>query len=838
MPIGKLAGLRRTGNFPHGFFRMRECLLLICFLSLAAVSGFAATPKTCPGSTGIGSFGLFVTPPKSGPPLPIESVNEIGPGDRLEYEPAHFSGKDKRKARITVILGSGDVASSGRVTVLKVRRANRPARWKIPFRTSIVGLVFGPKGLSVKKVNSFVRKNPDLIPQMANYAQQASTVEALVQTLTQYEQSKPGATTLQSALDGFSQQYGISLPSLNSGESTTQQANALLHAMLPAVSSKEHLTSGKTLLKGSTGLAASVASMFFGSPVGLATGGAVLFETLKTSLFPRTDFQPAFVHVSDPHRMTLCSNAAHAKSGTRIAYLWVRRIPDADAPPVSLLHSERLPLGWNSTVKVTTASVAQLKLVSRIRAWRIVSAKDSTPVPVKVADGSAADLLTLELRHAKLAPGVYHLAAKWDWTPLPVSGTISLVRFPDLSSAAIATESQDRLIEGNGIQWVRLTGADFEFVDHVALISPAQPGVAPAPLSFTLPQDRQPGELTSMDVKVDCAALTPGPYRLRLSQRNGSTRSLPLTIHPPDPTLAHLPLRLNLGSHSQTILLRGTRLDRIERITSPGAVWKLAPVRSGSPGLTRRRVTIALASTVRQGQRLPATVFVAGLHQPMEVPGAIEVIGPLPRIVSVRKSIAKQGGVQLLQGEIPAETAVSFLIHTEHAGSHPVVDLSCREGADDSFKLALASGARRGSAEFDATGGNSFFLSLDPGSANPSGCRLTASIVNRATGASASYPLGRVVLLPTIEKFSLSKKLHGPGLYVGTLTGRNLQVIGKTGWNLTRGFQVLGIPTPVQGNPREQTLQIVMPWPPPSPQAPLYVWLHGETRGRRTSATY
>ncbi len=786
----------------------------------------------------MGTFGLFVKPPKAGPALPIESVNELQPGDRLEYKPVDLPGKDRKNAKVTVILGSGANAGSGHLTVLEVKRADASAEWKVPFRASIVGLVFGPKGLSVKKVNSFVKKNPALISQMANYAQQASTVEALVQTLSQYEQSKPGSTTLQTVLEGFSQQYGVSLPPLSSGQTTTQQANQLLQALLPAVSSNKQLSSGNMLLKGSTGLAASVASLFFASPVGLATGGAVLFESLKSSLFPRTDFQPAFVHVASPERMTLCSGSAHAKSGTRIAYLWVRRIPDADAPTISQVHSERLPLDWDSAIQVTTASVAQLKLLKRVRAWHMVSGKASVPISVKVAEGSAFDTLTLKLQHAKLAPGSYHLAAEWDWTPLSVSGSISLVRFPDLSPTAVAPSSQDRLIEGNGMQWVRLTGSDFEFVDRVDLISNSLPGVTPTSLSFTLPQTRQPGEQKSMDVEVNCAGLTPGSYQLRLSQRNGSTQNVPIVIHPPDPTIAHLPLRLNFGSPQQAFVLRGTGLDRIKSITSPGAVWKLEPVNPSAPDLNHRKVTIALDAGTRQGQQLPATVLIEGLHQPVELSSAIDVIGPLPKIVSVRESSSAQDGVQLQPGEIPAETPVSFLIDTNHAGSRPAVDLSCNDGADSSFKLSLAAGTHRGVGEFDATGANSFFLSLDPKGASPSGCGLTASIVNPATGSSTPYSLGRVVLLPTIDKFTLSEKRQGRDLYIGTLTGRNLQVIEKTGWNHARGFDVLGIPTPVLGNPREQTLKIVMPWPPPSPQAPLYIWLHGEDGGRRTSATY
>src|ERR1035438_10054518 len=34
-----------------------------------------------------------------------------------------------------------------------------------------------------------------------------------------------------------------------------------------------------------------------------------------------------------------------------------------------------------------------------------------------------------------------------------------------------------------------------------------------------------------------------------------------------------------------------------------------------------------------------------------------------------------------------------------------------------------------------------------------------------------------------------------------------------------------------------QTLRIAMPWPSPTPKAPLFVWLRGETEGRATRVT-
>lgn len=817
---------------------MRAVFLWFPLLLLAAFPSRAAGTKICPGSVAVGKFGIFVKPPKSGPALPLDAVNQIRAGDRLEYAPFHLSGKARKKAKVAVVLVPATDAANRHVMVLKVKRAASAAHWKVPFRVSVVGLVLGPSGLSVKKVSSFVQKNPDLMPQMADYATRASTIEALVQTLSKYEQSKPGQTKLQTALNGFSSEYGVKLPAIGSGQTNTQEANELLRALLPAVSSSTPLTSRKLLLQGSTGLAASVATMFFGSPVGLAAGGASLFESLRTSLFPRTDFRAAFTQPAGSRRLTLCSSGKPAKRGTRIAYLWVQRIPDKAAPSATLVHPVRLPLNWTSTVNVTTATVAQLKLLSRARDWRLVSAGRAIPVPVKVAVRSPADTLTLDFRHLKLAPGSYHLAAKWDWTPLPVTGSIALVPFPNLSSAGVSPASEDRLIENNGVQWVHLTGADFEFVDHAELVSREDSSFTPDSLSFTLPEDKRPSEQRSMDVEVDCDAVPPGPYFLRLSQRNGTAHKVPLTIHAPDPVLARLPLRLNVGSPRQTMLLRGTGLARIERITSPDAVWTLAPVAAGTLHLHKRLATIALSPAARQGQRFPATLFVAGLHQPLTVPGAIQVIGPLPRIVAVRKSFAAQFGVQLFPGEIPADAEVSFLIQARHSGAHPTLHLVCREPRQGTAKLAVVPGTRRGSVQFDDTGHNHFFLSLNPSELGPSPCQLTAAIANRATGVSPPFPLGRVVLLPRIEKFTLSARKQGPNLYVGTLTGQDLQVIERTGWNSTTGYQVLGIPTPIPGNPREQTLKIVMPWPPPSPNAPLYIWLNGESHGRRSGASY
>jgi len=106
-------------------------------------------------------------------------------------------------------------------------------------------------------------------------------------------------------------------------------------------------------------------------------------------------------------------------------------------------------------------------------------------------------------------------------------------------------------------------------------------------------------------------------------------------------------------------------------------------------------------------------------------------------------------------------------------------------------------------------------------------------------GNSDPTVLGRLIRLPRIEKFVLTEDKLGANLYSGSLTGIDLQIIEKTGWDPKAGFPVQGIPTPVPGgNPQEQTLKVELPWPPPSPHAPIYVWLRGETTGRLTDVKY
>ena len=857
------------------------CLFAIIVLSLSKV--FAASLPPCLGGVSVSTFRLLLQPEGKSPALPLSSVNVIAPGEKLKYEPIHVPAPIKDKAQIAILLvpltkpaTEEKVEEKSKETskekskdkqkdlvVLEARPAKSPAEWVIPARASIVGVVFGPHGLNVKKVSSLVEKNEDLIPQLADYAQQTATVEALIQMLSKVEESPTPGTDVNAALSGFSAQYNVAIPKLDPTAPTNQQAALLLQAVLPSMSTYDPLTSDRSaVVAQSAGLASSVAALFLGTPVGLAAGGAALFVNLRIMMFPDTDFHSAFTQSTGTNGLALCTKDQKVKPRTRPAYLWVLRIPDVGAPTASLPEIMRLPLGWKSKIKIACAEPSQLKILPRARDWQLVSSAHSVEVPASVTVGTPDDTIELDLSHTKLPEGEYRLAAKWDWDPVEVKGAINLRPFADFSRAKLSPDSEDRLVEGTGLVKIQLMGADFEFVNKVTLlpsenlalvphagparaVPPRESGATPPEteglpkeLSITVPRGNGAGEQTTLEVEVDTSRLHAGPYAVKLTQTNGSTHELGIVIHPPNPTLSNLPLRANVGEPQQGITLEGTGLERIEGLSSEGATWALTPVPAGAQNLRERKAIVKLSAQVKKGERLGANMNVSGLHSPLKAPEALEVLGPRPKIIRASESASQVMDVALRQGEIAAGSTLSFAIETENAGTHPTIALTCAAAGDEKLPLALHPGERNGTAQLDFSGEGVLYLSFDPGSVGRSGCQLMATATVEETGASDPYTLGRVIRLPHIERFLLTDEKDRGHLYLGSLTGQELQTIEKTGWDGKNGYPVQGFPTPVAGDPQEQSLKIEMSWPPPSPSAPLYVWLRGEAEGRITQAKY
>jgi hypothetical protein len=789
----------------------------------------AALPRGCTGSTSLGTFHLTVAPTK-GAPLPLKSIDVIPPGSHLVWDPVHLPPRDAGSAEISAALLP---EPKGELIFVEPRKANKRQEWVIPKSPGVVALVYGPQGLSAGKVKKLVARNEDLLTELATYAEQTSEVEALVQELADSEDAGVPADAV---LKGFASRYGVSVPKLNSSAPTNQQAGVLLSALMPTANAYDPLASGASQTLQSASLAASVAGAFFGPNIGLASGGIALFADLKAIAFPGSEFRSAFAQSSGPDSLTLCTKTATPKARTHLVYLWAYRVPNDKAPVVSLA-ADHIPVASKSPIRVTGDAVA-VKELSRAREWRLAPVSSGTPVAIAAAaPATPADTLDLDLTKAKLAPGDYHLQAMWDWSPLNFGGVLHVHPYGDFSHIEISADSRDKLIEGSGTVPVTLQGADFEFVEKASLEKPRDPrrfGPPPAPrdLTFALPLGKRAGEQRTLEVNVP--ADIPGHYLLALVQSDGVKHEVPITVLPPNPKIANLPIRVNVDEASQAFRLEGSGVERIASVaTDAGAV-------TGEPRGRQWSGMFRIKPGLPAGRRFALTVKVEGLAEPLTLEDAVEIVGPRPRIVSVRSSMPADLGIEVHDGELPSGSVVGLALSVDHlygASGQPVVTIGC-SGGDARSALKLLPNEQAGGASLTQAGPGSLFLSLDPGKVGFPGCTLTAAISTEPEGRSEPRPLGRVIRLPKVEQLSLTNEKAGPSNYAGVLKGSDLDIIEKVGWDAQNGVPVDSIPTPVPGERAKETLRVALPWPSPQPHAPLYVWLRDEKQGRLTSVSY
>ncbi len=812
--------------------------LIVCQPATAA----AAEPGTCTGSKSLGRFRFLVQPAPTMRALPLAAVNRLQKGQKLLYIPVRLRSSKENRASITLVLVPARSDPEQELLVLDPRPAAAATQWEIPFDVGVVGVVFGPRGLDIKKINALVENNQDLITQLADYAEQTAQVGALVETLAAWEQSPSNVQPLDAVLQGFSSQHNINLPRLDPNAPANQQAALLLRTLLPSLTAYDPLNPQPTYgIRQSAGLAASLATLFLGHSAVLATGGAALFQNLRTLISPGTDFRSAFAQKVSPHDVNLCSQSRPAKARAKIAYLWALRIPSLQPPQVTISPNHHLPRGLEALLRLSADDSSHLRWLPRAHDWKLVSVEEGRRFAVRVSLEPSLDRLKLDTSEEAPPPGEYTLAASWDWDPFELAGRFQLHPLGDLSMARVTPGSKDRLVAGSGPVRVELTSTDFQFVEKLELVDPNSREPAAVKLPFRLSPREQTGKQQQLTFELDTDGLSPGLYRLVISQAGNVQQDLSLNIHPPLPQLLNLPLRVNLEEESQRLPLEGTGLERISQLRSANARWELAPTPTGEQNLKQikqRNATVYLEKTAQQGALLPITLTVRGLEAPITLEQAVKVVGPRPRIPRAEISFAPESGPGLRRGEIPASLPVSFAIRVEHLHPPVSLELGCQSGERFQPMLTLSPGQRQGTTRLDLTGRDTLFLSLDPGSLSAADCSLAVVVANQTSGSSDPYSLGRVVRLPKIERFVLTSKRLGESLYEGILTGEDLHYIVKAGWNERNGLPVVGIPTSLPHNPKKQTLRIALPWPSPAPHAPVFIWLRGEDRGRPTQARY
>jgi hypothetical protein len=781
---------------------MRYVPLLVVALCPAGFSASGA--RNCIGSVPLATFQIKVSPGNGAAPLPIRVVNTIAKGYKLACTPVKVPPDLKKNARIALVVIPAGSASADGVTVLEQHTLDGTAEWTMPFTVGSALLVFGPQGLDEKRVTRLVSKDDDLVSELATYADQTEELEDTIDALAAIEDNGEDEADITPARVSPSDQVLF----------------ALTRALNPVLAAYNPLGVGRRA--GPATRMGQATNMFFENAGGFVPGGEAL-PMVKTWLMPDTEFRTVYSEPAADDGLTLCAQRKTAGTHNRFVYLWAHRAVNSGPPPISLAQPAWLPAGARSTVPVKLKSIDDWPLVDRVRDWTLTGG--SAPVPVKVRSDQRR-LLELDLRKTAAQPGTYRLEGRWDWGTAKVDGEFHLASLADTKALSIAADSRGALVDGAGVVPLHLDGGDFQFVERVSIRKAGRLGSTPADLDYVLPVGLRAGPQPSMEVEIDTNHFRAGDYLLALAQTGGSTQTVPVRVLPAAPKIDNLPLRVNAGAKDLRLLLRGTGLDRLEGLTAEHATFRLGDING-----EEREIFVSLDSGARKGDRFALQLALGGVPDAARISGGIVVVGVRPRIVSVKISPPQELATWLREGEVPAGSFVGMSIQVENADSQPALRLDCAESARVLEAVRVRSGERRAAAKLDYLGEGLLFASADPGVVGTPGCTLQVALDTESAGASDPVVVGRVIRLPRIESVTLTNETVDQG-YVALLKGRDLEAIEKTGWTAANGLPVPGPPLSVAGEGDRQTLRVVLPWPSPTPMAPVFVWLRGDKEGR------
>ncbi len=784
------------------------------------ISAAPAPPLVCPAGGPIGSVDLRVSSPRSkGEPLPLRTINRLEEGDTLLYRPILHATEAREGEVALVLVPAQKTPSQDNLIILDPKPANQAQTWNVPIRVAVVAFVYGPAGLNRKKVKNFLARDEELVSQLADYAEKTAQTEALIAALSSPNSS---AASMQSALSGFSSQYGLSVQ-LDKNAPAEQQAMALFRTLNPAIASYDPISPQRTQQYSQTArLATSVAALFFGSPVGLAAGGTAMLMEMRSLAFPKAEFRSSFAQALPQDGLGLCGRRDPAAPHTKVAYLWASRVPNSGPPQLSVEKLNSVALAVKSPVQVS-APDADWKFVDRAHNWAL-QPDSGKRIPIRVQKLGDSKQLELDTGSA-VKPGTYRLVADWDWDQFTVKGQIEVRPLSDLNPAKLTASSQDLLVARTGKVPLTLEGTDFEFVTKVDIEKVNDKFGSPMPIPFVLPQGLRKGPQDRMDIQVNTIDLDPGQYVLRISQVDGKTHPVSLKILPAPPRIDNFPVVLNKGTSFVKFQLKGQRLDLLNRLELARGTAELGPP---SADQTERRLTLHMAANIDAGTGLAAKAFIRDRSEPLTFADAVRIVGPRPRVKESKISTPPGQDVELESGELPGGAYLSAMLRVEHLQSNSVVKLDCQDQGGTALNLRL--GERAGPVSLQQLAPDQVFLSFDTG-VWLNGCALQATVTNGSEGESDPHPMGRIVRIPRIESFDLAPEDTKTGQMLALLTGQNLETIEKTGWGSEEAEPVEGLPLPVPGEGQKQSLQVRLP-PVSEPKSVLFVWLRGEGKAR------
>lgn len=754
---------------------MREIVLLLIAIS----SAFATAEPHCPGGSAVANFRLRVERPGETGALAIETLNALRKGDTVVYVPGDPApGDDLEKADVVLLIVPKD---GQELQVMDRKPALGRQRWELKYDASVVAMAYGPAGLRSERLKNVVKKDPELVAQLAEYGERTTQVETLVAAM-----SRPAndSEAMEAALRGFASR-GANGARLDRNATLDQQTLTMMRTLNPALAAYDPLSpEPRVRWQQSAGLAAAVAGLFFGNTVAVAATSASLFLNLKTVAFPRTEFRSALLRDT-----SLCAKR-ESVSGVRFAYLWARRFPESPQPSLALRKPLNLGAGLPARVEFSQPAAAW----GQVQKWRWVDAEGNTVPALGTVNSGALQLAKPP------APGSYFLAGDWDWQELKTAETVTVHELPDLAAVRLKEESADALEARQGRVRLWLTGVDFQFVTKVELESVADAlaervGARYVPL-------KEPGR--ELEIEVDTDRLREGAHRVWLTRADGQTHAFSAMVHGPAPRLTSGPWKVRQDGSTKRIRLEGERLDQVERLEFAGGTVRWLR--------EQQEAEVQLNPQTRPGTSWEVKAWVGGRNLPLPWPDLVKVLPPAVSVVQVQRAARNTGSVELQESEVDAGTPVSLAVKL----SGPLAE------APKAGQCAQLERADRLSEQ-------EWFLVVRP--EGTEGCQVTVELEPDG----AKVEVGAIVRRPELLSFVLSGDPAGPNQYWGELTGTGLERIVRVGWDEKEGVPVTELPSGENG---KQKLRMAVPWPAPAPRAPLYIWLRGEAAGRKTTARF
>ncbi len=668
-----------------------------------------------------------------------------------------------------------------------------------------------------RRLKDMVSEDRDLIQALGDYADQTADLEASLAALRDLEEDRETAP-----------------PAPNSP--AEQALLSLARALNPAAPGLDPLGAG--LQAGPTSLMGRGADAFFENAGGFVPGGGIL-PTVKGWLMPDTEFRSVYATSPDNGTgMTLCAQRL-PNTRNKIAYVWAYRFTNADPPPVSVGNVETpgipgplpvdVPIGAKARIPLTVPEPGDWALIGRVYDWALVdSSGRALPVRGRALPGER--MLQLDLRDFAGLPGMYSLQGEWDWGTYRVAGDLALARLEDLSTTQLTPESAAALVKDRPAVDLVLTGPNLRFITRAWMHRPDSAREIPVYISPKRFDD--PGKL---QVEVDTEDLRAGPYRLVLEQVDGTTAEIDVNIKDEPPVVDPFdePVSMPVGGDKKTLTLTGSGLDRIREVSAQGATIVLKPASADG---TRRQAEIQLAPDVKVGDHLDLLADIADSDNPVLIPRAVEVLGSAPFITAVHTVLPadEELSVKLGGEEIPGGLQVSVRVSYENVDS-PVEAVYFCAG-----ESRTPVSPRMPSTTYDKPEGPVLVSVIDPGRVGRDGCELQVALTTLKVGSSEPALVGIVKVVPQLASLSISDTKRGAG-FQAELAGWRLESIKQVGWSPTEGNPVEELPRPIAGaQPGDQAgerLTVTLPWPSPTPKAPLYVWLEGDAEGRATTLT-